>query len=183
MRVLKKNYVGNLGIVLSWSKRKPDYERVRGYCGGDSEWRGPGRLRGPRFFACHLFSSLPSTRYSFVSRIYHPRTSTCAMPRTTSTNNPSDVMNTVPYRTISFARCHVKNSHSHVRYNMTPRPLAHQFFSLSYNVFSTVSFSFMMGLLRVDECDHMITTCGKGPDGSGQSSLVLKFQLQVRVAL
>jgi hypothetical protein len=47
-RAEKKNYVGNRGVVLSWSKRKPDYERVREYCGGDSEWRGPGRLRGPR---------------------------------------------------------------------------------------------------------------------------------------
>jgi hypothetical protein len=67
--VLKKYYVGDLGVVLSWSKRKSNYERVREYRGGNSEWRGTGRVRGPGFFACHLFSSLPSACYSFTSRI------------------------------------------------------------------------------------------------------------------
>jgi hypothetical protein len=41
----KKNYAGDRGVVLSWSKRKSNYERVREYRGGDSEGRGPGKLR------------------------------------------------------------------------------------------------------------------------------------------
>jgi hypothetical protein len=65
-------------------------------------------FEGPTYFACHFFSSLPSARYSFASRISHPRTSTYAMPRTANTNNPSDVMNTVhtvPHHTICSLSC------------------------------------------------------------------------------
>jgi hypothetical protein len=82
--VLKKqNFVGDLSVVLSWSRRKSDYERVREYRAGDSEWRGPGRVRDTSFLLLFLLHVIP-----LLSHIYRSPTSTCAMPRSTSTNDP-----------------------------------------------------------------------------------------------
>jgi hypothetical protein len=58
-------------VVLSWSKRKSDYERMREYCGGDSEWRRPGRVVS--FFASSFLSSSLSF-HTLLSRIYLTRT-------------------------------------------------------------------------------------------------------------
>jgi hypothetical protein len=74
--VLKKNYVGDLGVVLSRSKRKSNYERVREYRGGDSEWRGPGGVRAWASFLLATYFRLlflPHVVPSLLSSIFHAR--------------------------------------------------------------------------------------------------------------
>jgi len=73
--MLKKNYVGDRGVVLSWSKRKSDYERVREYRGGVSKWREPGRVRGPSFLLVTSFRLLflPHVIPLLLSSITHAR--------------------------------------------------------------------------------------------------------------
>jgi hypothetical protein len=73
--VLKNNYVGDCGVVLSWSKRKSDYERVREYRGGDSKSRGPERVRGLSFLLVTSFRLLflPHVIPLLLSSIIHAR--------------------------------------------------------------------------------------------------------------
>jgi hypothetical protein len=52
-------YVGALGVVLSWPRRKSDHERVRKHRGGDSGWRRPRQLRNPNLFPANPFFFLP----------------------------------------------------------------------------------------------------------------------------